>query len=620
MINLIRGYKSFYMNRRSGSREKVQKSNSSSHVRGDSKPKRSKSKDHSPSRHSKRSKRRGESESDSEEDYNQKIIIPVTETFGYKYANGILMFVIEVVCILCMIIGCEFSEFSDPKEARGSSEEAKELIQTNYVLFKDVHVMIFLGFGFLMVYLRSNSWSSAGYCFLHSAIACQVYICSRLIVDPMIAGHTGKLQVNLGLITSGDFAAGAVMITYGGLLGKVSPFQMTIVTVIEVLLYTLNEIIGYEKLEVFDTGGSMIIHSFGAIFGVCCTWKLSHRGSSDGKENSSSYVTNLVALIGTLFLWMNWPSFNSVLAYNDKAMHRVMVVTTLSLIASCITTFALSSFFHKGKFDMEHILNATLAGGVIIGSCADILVRPYWALMFGMLGGAISTLGFTYISPLVQKRIGLHDTAGILNLHGIPGIVGGILSCVFIAGLNKELLGDVDPEDVFHHRSTSEQALYQLYTLIITLIFAVVGGFATGFLLSLRFFYPIPKEDMFDDKLYWEEAESPFETLAILVEEKIEEKKEKEKGRADTETKIISPEKKRSPKGNKRPKESSSEDETRDRKDKKWYKEGKGKKEKGKKGKEESSSEDESKKDRWYQGKGKKRSRSKRRDDSDEES
>jgi len=43
---------------------------------------------------------------------------------------------------------------------------------------------------------------------------------------------------------------------------------------------------------------------------------------------------------------------------------------------------------------MDDILNATLAGGVIIGSSADLIMDPFAALLVGVSAGIISTLGF----------------------------------------------------------------------------------------------------------------------------------------------------------------------------------------------------------------------------------
>jgi len=118
-------------------------------------------------------------------------------------------------------------------------------------------------------------------------------------------------------------------------------------------------------------------------------------------------------MIGTLFLWMFWPSFNGALApqaMNSK--HRVVINTVCALCASGLTAMATSAIF-RGKFAMEDIQNATLAGGVAIGSSSDLVIGPWGATVVGIVAGFISTIGFVYLKKWFFERVGLHDTCGV---------------------------------------------------------------------------------------------------------------------------------------------------------------------------------------------------------------
>ena len=48
---------------------------------------------------------------------------------------------------------------SDP----GQDSSIAILLTNHYPEYQDVHVMIFIGFGFLMVFLKSHSWTSVGF-------------------------------------------------------------------------------------------------------------------------------------------------------------------------------------------------------------------------------------------------------------------------------------------------------------------------------------------------------------------------------------------------------------------------------------------------------------------------
>lgn len=75
---------------------------------------------------------------------------------------------------------------------------------------------------------------------------------------------------------------------------------------------------------------------------------------------------------GTIFLWLFWPSFNSAELKGDE-QHRAIINTLLSIAASCVVSFAVSAFVSKtSKFNMVHVQNSTLAGGVAIGTAAGM--------------------------------------------------------------------------------------------------------------------------------------------------------------------------------------------------------------------------------------------------------
>lgn len=142
-----------------------------------------------------------------------------------------------------------------------------------------------------------------------------------------------------------------------------------------------------------------------------------------------NYLSDLVSMIGTLFLFCFWPSFNGALG-DGASMHRALINTYLSISSSVIASIIVAKATHEGKLEMEIVLNASLAGGVAIGSAADIVCMPFGAMLCGFVSGIVSSLGFAFLSKFLQRKIGLHDTCGVLNLHGMPGLIGGIVSAI----------------------------------------------------------------------------------------------------------------------------------------------------------------------------------------------
>ena len=82
-------------------------------------------------------------------------------------------------------------------------------------------------------------------------------------------------------------------------------------------------------------GGSITVHAFGAYFGLAVSLMLrpSKEQNEAGKYEGANYTSDILAMIGTLFLWIYWPSFNSVLA-NGTGQERAILNTYLSLAAA----------------------------------------------------------------------------------------------------------------------------------------------------------------------------------------------------------------------------------------------------------------------------------------------
>ncbi|KAM8954160.1 ammonium transporter Rh type A [Pelodytes ibericus] len=354
-----------------------------------------------------------------------------------------------------------------------------------YPLFQDVHVMIFIGFGFLMTFLKRYGFSSVGINLLIAALGLQW----GTLMQGLWHLHEGKIHITITSMINADFSTATVLISFGAVLGKTSPVQMLIMAILEITVFACNEHL-VSFLGASDTGASMTIHAFGAYFGIAAAAVLYRPSLKNGHTNEGSvYHSDLFAMIGTLFLWMFWPSFNSAIAEPGLPQQMAIINTYFSLAACVLTAYALSSLVeHKGKLDMVHIQNATLAGGVAVGTCADMNIGPFGAMTIGFTAGIISTLGFKFLTPILASKLKIQDTCGVHNLHGLPGILGGI------AGIVAAALGAKE----------SCSPIMQGAALAATFGISIVGGTITGFILKLPFWGQPPDQNCYDDTLYWE--------------------------------------------------------------------------------------------------------------------
>ena len=120
----------------------------------------------------------------------------------------------------------------------------------------------------------------------------------------------------------------------------------------------------------------------------------------------------------------------------------------MSITGSTISACAVSRMW-TGKLNMEVVLNATLAGGIVIGSCCCLIVNPVLAIIIGCIGGIISSLGYLKLNSFLQEYAYLYDTCGVQFLHGIPGLIGGIAGAV-VASQVEFQMRDTITKSVFH--------------------------------------------------------------------------------------------------------------------------------------------------------------------------
>ena len=83
--------------------------------------------------------------------------------------------------------------------------------------------MVYVGFGFLMVFLKQHCWTSVGYNFICAAYAAQLTILVQGFWHmAIVEEHFERITLDITGLIIGDFGAATVLISFGAILGKVS--------------------------------------------------------------------------------------------------------------------------------------------------------------------------------------------------------------------------------------------------------------------------------------------------------------------------------------------------------------------------------------------------------------
>jgi len=149
--------------------------------------------------------------------------------------------------------------------------------------------------------------------------------------------------------------------------------------------------------------------------------------------------SNLVlTMVGAAMLWVGWFGFNagSELAA-DGVAGMAMAVTQVATAAGALT-WMFAEWKSHGKPSALGLVSGAVAGLVAI-TPASGFVGPMGALAIGIASG----LG-CYISVVKIKRtFGYDDSLDAFGVHGIGGIIGAVLTGVFVdAGLGGAGLAD----------------------------------------------------------------------------------------------------------------------------------------------------------------------------------
>ena len=437
---------------------------------------------------------------------------PFREEKKYYLVNYLLIAALQI--ILIVVIGTAYQTGDgDPNKADDDVTDIK--FSFYYHFFKDVHLMIFIGFGLLYTALKDHQWSSVGIVLFIGIFSFEVsflwnFIWYNVFINSKKPNDNGenqennnykgwsRISLNFDQLIQIDYIAASALISLGALIGKTSITQLIIISIFEPFFSSLNYYLCYIELGAIDNGGSLYIHSFGAIFGIVAIIVLfcNSRENSKISKNphlSSDYYSNIISFIGALFLWLYFPSFNiaKIQCKEDEDIREIMryrgiVNTYLSMVGSVIGAFVVSPIVSSGKIKIEHLINGSYVGGIIIGGCCTICSSAWGAILIGFIGGCLNVIGFWGLKNILKERK-LDDTFGILYTFGIPGILGGFLNSIFMGNFKNNSWRKKNFKEFFGFsgkRSPSSQGGIQIAAIFITIGFAGVAGIVIGFILK----------------------------------------------------------------------------------------------------------------------------------------
>ncbi|XP_053211350.1 ammonium transporter Rh type B-like [Panonychus citri] len=351
-----------------------------------------------------------------------------------------------------------------------------------------------------------------------------------------------SFHITLGInsiLRSAHYGLG-VTLSLGSLQGKLSPIQCIILAVIEVPIMSLT---GYvlSSWQVSDESNGLTIYTFSIYFGLSVSCIICRNIQSTHRKNQNyNSDREMSVLLGTIFIYLTFPSMTSSYSLGDKK-HRLAVNTWISVTASCLSAFSISSLLdEQDRFSVRHIRIGSSSGGVLMSIIGQYILYPYTAFISGMMIGGLSIITHIYLNPYLLNRFRIHDTLSMHATYGLPAVIAGLASSGFAYMANEksydlnlyelfparappENSKDLEEIQVNLHRiqagigrSAHSQAFYQLTGLIFILLISIITGLIAGIILIQPVFDPPDKIDLFQDGLYWvlsSEHEDTFQSV-----------------------------------------------------------------------------------------------------------
>ena len=212
-----------------------------------------------------------------------------------------------------------------------------------------------------------------------------------------------------------------------------------------------------------DFAGGTVVHINAGIAALVGAFVV---GKRLGYGREAMQPHNLpMTMIGASLLWVGWFGFNagSSLAANEiaaLALFNTLIATVGAIMAWVLTEWAL-----KGRPSMLGAASGAIAGLVGVTPAAG-MVGPIGALVIGVAAGVICVWGVNGL----KRMLGADDTLDVFGIHGVGGIVGGILVGVF----NAKAFGGPGLDSI---SLIGPQLLVQLEGILITIIWSGVVAF-----------------------------------------------------------------------------------------------------------------------------------------------
>ena len=175
-----------------------------------------------------------------------------------------------------------------------------------------------------------------------------------------------------------------------------------------------------------DFAGGTVVHINAAVAGLVGAFVVGKR-MGYGKESMAPHSLTLT-MVGAALLWVGWFGFNAGSALEANGFAALAFMNTLVAPAAAVLAWCIGETLMRGKASMLGAASGCVAGLVAITPAAGN-VGIGGGLIIGLVAGFACLWGVNGL----KKMLGADDSLDVFGVHGVGGIVGALLTGVFVS-------------------------------------------------------------------------------------------------------------------------------------------------------------------------------------------
>ena len=175
-----------------------------------------------------------------------------------------------------------------------------------------------------------------------------------------------------------------------------------------------------------DFAGGTVVHINAGIAGLVGAIMLGRR-IGYGRENMAPHSLTLT-MVGAALLWVGWFGFNAGSNLEATGTAALAFVNTMAATAIAVLSWMFTEWLVKGKPSTLGAASGAVAGLVAITPACGY-VGVVGALAIGLI---VSPVCFLFVDK-IKRAFGYDDALDVFGVHGVGGIVGAILTGVFVS-------------------------------------------------------------------------------------------------------------------------------------------------------------------------------------------